>query len=138
LPLVDLLVDTHSELMELAVASGLKVLQTMLEDDRTAICGERYQHRVERHASRAGTVPSEVVLGGRKVALRRPRARANGAEAPWPTFQAMASEDPLNRRVAEQMLVGVASGMARRRMRRCVKASSPTCRAAGSAPTAAS
>ena len=109
LPLVDLLVDTRSELMELAIASGLKVLQTMLEDDRTAICGQRYQHQVERQASRAGTVPSEVVLGGRKVALRRPRVRANGDEVPLPTFQAMASEDPLNRRVVEQMLVGVAT-----------------------------
>ena len=109
LPLVDLLVDTRSELMELAVASGLKVLQTMLEDDRTAICGQRYQHQAERQASRAGTVPSEVVLGGRKVALRRPRVRANGEEVPLPTFRAMASEDPLNRRVVEQMLVGVAT-----------------------------
>jgi hypothetical protein len=32
LPLVDLLVDTRAELMELAVASGLRVLTTMLED----------------------------------------------------------------------------------------------------------
>src|SRR2546425_8500 len=109
LPLVDLLVDTRSELMELAVASGLKVLQAMLEDDRTTICGQRYQHQVERQASRAGTVPSEVVLGGRKVALRRPRVRANGEEVPLPTFQLMASADPLNRRVVEQMLLGVAT-----------------------------
>jgi hypothetical protein len=36
LPLVDLLVDTRAELMELAVASGLKILHTMLEEDRTA------------------------------------------------------------------------------------------------------
>ena len=75
LPLVDLLVDTRSELMELAVASGLKVLQAMLEADRTAICGQRYQHQMARQASRAGTVPSEVVLGGRKVQIRRPRDR---------------------------------------------------------------
>src|SRR6266516_3017372 len=109
LPLVDLLVDARTELMELAVASGLKVLQTMLEDDRTAICGQRYQHQDDRQASRAGTVSSEVVLGGRKMALRRPRVRAHGAEVPLPTFQAMASEDPLNRRVVEQMLVGVAT-----------------------------
>jgi len=109
LPLVDFLVDTRAELMDLAIASGLKVLETMLEEDRTAICGQRYQHQVERQASRAGTVPSEVVLGGRKVALRRPRVRANGEEVPLPTFQAMASEDPLNRRVVEQMLVGVAT-----------------------------
>jgi len=109
LPLVDLLVDTRAELMELAVASGLKVLITMLEEDRTTICGQRYQHQVERQASRAGTVSSGVVLGGRKVALRRPRVRAHGEEVPLPTFQAMASEDPLNRRVVEQMLVGVAT-----------------------------
>jgi putative transposase len=109
LPLVDLLVDTRSELMELAVASGLMVLQTMLEDDRTAICGQRYQHQADRQASRAGAVSSEVVLGGRKVALRRPRVRAKGKEVPLPTFQVMASEDPLNRRVVEQMLVGVAT-----------------------------
>src|SRR3989454_9395363 len=109
LPLVDLLVDTRTELMELAVASGLKVLTTMLEEDRTAICGRRYQHQAERQASRTGTAPSEVVLGGRKVAMRRPRVRANGAELPLPTFQLMAAEDPLNRRVVEQMLVGVAT-----------------------------
>ena len=58
LPLVDLLIDTRAELMELAVASGLKVLTTMLEEDRTAICGPRYQHQAARQASRTGTVHS--------------------------------------------------------------------------------
>ena len=109
LPLVDLLVDTRAELMELAVTSGLKVLTTMLEEDRTAICGPRYQHQSERQASRAGTVPSEVVLGGRKVAIRRPRVRRDDTEVALPTFQAFADSDPLNRRVVEQMLVGVAT-----------------------------
>src|SRR5258707_14649019 len=85
LPLVDLLVDTRAELMELAVASGLRVLTTMLEEDRTAICGPRYQHQAERQASRSGTVPSEVVLGGRKAVLRRPPGRANDEEVPSPT-----------------------------------------------------
>ena len=71
LPLVDLLVDARTELFELAVRSGLKVLETMLEEDRTAMCGPRYTHDADRQASRAGTVSSEVVLGGRKVAVRR-------------------------------------------------------------------
>lgn len=109
LPLVDLLVDTRAELMELAVASGLKVLTTMLEEDRTAICGPRYQHQAHRSAGRAGSVPSEVVLGGRKVAIRRPRVRAEDQEIALPTFQAFAEVDPLNRRVVEQMLLGVAT-----------------------------
>jgi putative transposase len=109
LPLVDLLVDTRAELMELAVASGLKVLTTMLEADRTAVCGPRYQHQEQRAAVRAGTAPSEVVLGGRKVQIRRPRVRAGGQEIALPTFQAFADADPLNRRVVEQMLLGVAT-----------------------------
>ena len=39
LPLVDILIDTQAELQELVVASGLKVLEAMLEEDRAAVCG---------------------------------------------------------------------------------------------------
>jgi putative transposase len=109
LPLVELLVDTKAELFELMVRSGLRVLDAMLEEDRTALCGARYAHQAARAASRAGTVPSAVVLGGRKVVVQRPRVRAAGQEVPLPTFQTLAQEDPLNRRVLEQMLVGVST-----------------------------
>jgi putative transposase len=109
LPLVDLLVDTRTELLELAVRSGMKVLEAMMEEDRTTVCGARYAHEPDRAASRAGGVASEVVLGGRKVAVRRPRVRADGHEVALPTFQLMAQTDPLNRRVVEQMLVGVST-----------------------------
>jgi transposase-like protein len=109
LPLVDLLVDTKTELLELALRSGLKVFTAMLEEDRTAICGPRYAHEPDHAASRAGTTRSEVVLGGRKVAIQRPRVRTASGEVALPTFQAMAATDPLDRRVVEQMLVGVAT-----------------------------
>jgi len=90
LRLVDLLVDTRTELLELTVRSGLKVLEAMMEEDRVALCGVRYAHESQQPAPRAGTVASAV---GHEVAL--------------PTFQAMAHTDPLNRRIVEQMLVGV-------------------------------
>src|SRR5947209_2922566 len=109
LPLVDLLVDTKTELLELVLRSGLKVFTTMLEEDRTAICGPRYAHEPDRPASRAGTTRSEVILGGRKVTIERPRVRTAAGEVALPTFQAMAATDPLDRRVVEQMLVGVAT-----------------------------
>ena len=109
LPLVDLLVDTRAELLELVTRSGLQVLGAMLEEDHTAVCGPRYAHEPNRPASRAGTVRGEVVLGGRKVAIQRPRVRTAAGEVPLPTFQTMAQRDPLDRRVVEQMLVGVAT-----------------------------
>ena len=109
LPLVDILVDAQAELQELVVASGLKVLAAMLEEDRVAVCGPRYAHQPARRASRAGHAPSEVVLGGRKVALRRPRVRRDGQEVALPSVQAFPNTDPLTRRVVEQMLIGVAT-----------------------------
>ena len=80
LPLVELLIDTEAELFDLAVRSGRQVLDAMLEEDRTALCGPRYAHQADRTASRAGTVASEVVLGGRKVGIRRPRVRSGRQE----------------------------------------------------------
>ena len=109
LPLVDILIDTQAELQELVVASGLKVLEAMLEEDRAAVCGPRYAHQPARQASRTGHTPSQVVLGGRTVAIRRPRARRAGEEVPLPTARAFANADPLNRRVVDQMLIGVAT-----------------------------
>ena len=47
LPLVDLLVDTKAELLELALRSGLRIFTTMLEEDRTSICGPRVCARTE-------------------------------------------------------------------------------------------
>ena len=89
LPLVEILMDTEAELQELVVASGLKVLEAMLEEDRAAVCGPRYAHQAARRAYRAGHAPSQVVLGGRKVAIRRPRARRTGTEVPLPTVRAL-------------------------------------------------
>ena len=52
LPLVDLLIDTRAELTELVVRSGLNVLDAMLEEDRTAVCGPRDAHQDDRAAGR--------------------------------------------------------------------------------------
>ena len=85
LPLVDLLVDTRAELMDLAVASGLKVLGTMLEEDRTAISGQRYQHQagdamLATGLSRLTQVQKDA---GRAVdALTRDERRPNQAKQP--------------------------------------------------------
>src|SRR4029453_5936866 len=79
-------------------------------------------------------VSSEVVLGGRKVAVRRPRVRADGHEVALPTFQAMADSDPLNRRVVEQMLVGVAT----RRYARSLEPVPATMRSRGTSKSAVS
>ena len=116
LPLVDILIDAQAGLQALVIASGLRVLEAMLEEDRAAVCGPRYAHQPARHAYRAGHAPSQVVLGGHKVAIRRPRVRRDGMEVPLPTAQAFTDADPLNRRVVDQMLIGVATRQSARNL----------------------
>ena len=132
LPLV--VIDTQAELQELVVTSGLKVLEAMLEEDRVAVCGPRYAHQPARRAYRAGHAPSEVVLGGRKVAVRRPRVRRDGHEVPLPSVQAFTHTDPLNRRIVEQMLVGVAT----RQYGRSLEPLGPAVRTRGTSKSAVS
>jgi putative transposase len=106
---VQVRLDSKESAYAWVMQAGLQVLQEMLEADRAAMCGPRYQHRRQRQVSRAGTTASEVVLGGRKVAIRRPRVRGQGQEVALPTFAALSATDPLTARAVEQMLVGVAT-----------------------------
>jgi hypothetical protein len=67
-------------LLALAVGAGMQVMAAMMEESVTALCGPRGKHDPGRTAVRHGTEDGSVVLGGRKVAVRRPRVRtADGA-----------------------------------------------------------
>jgi len=102
-------IDPHAALMELVVGTGLQVVQQLLEEDRAAICGTRYRHDEARVASRGGTTSSSVVLGGRRVVVRRPRVRGRAGEIALPTWQALTRTDPLTRRAVQAAVVGVAT-----------------------------
>jgi putative transposase len=102
-------VTARESLHELVMRSGLGVLGALLEADRDALCGPRYAHS-GHDAHRAGHVRGELAMGGRRVELKRPRARSlAGRELPLPTWEHFAGEDPLGVRAYEQMLVGVAT-----------------------------
>jgi hypothetical protein len=63
------------------------VLDVMMEQDREALCGPKWRRDPARHAGRGGSTPGEVTLGGRRLAVRRPRVRSReGAELHLPSF----------------------------------------------------
>jgi transposase-like protein len=102
--------EGRQALRELVLTSGLKVFAEMLEEDRTLICGPRHQPNAGRSAYRHGHDEGQLVFGGRKIRLRKPRVRSvAGAEMELPTWREMADEDPLHHRIVEQILLGVSS-----------------------------
>ena len=106
----EVLVQARTALREIVVGAGFQVLTAMLEEDREAVCGPRYQPSEARQAYRHGSEEAPVVLGGRKVRVKKLRVRsADGGEIALPTWQDVTREDPLGERAMEQMLVGVST-----------------------------
>ena len=68
-------------LLALSVGVGLGVLAELLEDEVDEVVGPKGKHNPDRAAVRHGHESGEVTLGGRRVALERPRVRiADGRE----------------------------------------------------------
>src|SRR5215472_3535571 len=107
LPLRELV---REALLDTVVVAGLEYVGAVLEEERTELCGLRYQHDPERLALRAGSVTSSLTLGGRRVGVPRPRVRSiDGHELTLPSWQTWSSRDPLHERAVEQMVLGVSS-----------------------------
>jgi hypothetical protein len=72
-------------LLALAVRAGLQVMAAMMAESVTAVCGPKGRHDPDRVGYRHGTEAGSVTLGGRRVAVRRPRVRAadGSGELPW-------------------------------------------------------
>ncbi len=98
-------------LLALSVGVGLGVLAELLEDEVEEVVGPKGKHNAERTAVRHGHEDGEVTLGGRRVAVKRPRVRsAEGeSEVELQTYRYFADRDPLSRLVLEQMLAGVST-----------------------------
>lgn len=98
-------------LLALSVGLGLGVLGEMMEAELDEVVGPKHAKNRERTAVRHGHEDGEVTLGGRRVSVKRPRARtADGEqEVPLGTYEYFADRDPLTRVVLEQMLAGVST-----------------------------
>ena len=111
LPVLGVINGVREAFHGLCIATGLQVLEAMMEADREALCGPKGRHQVERPAWRGGSVDSQVTLGGRQVEVPRLRVRSAEGEVPLASFQWAASTDPLD----EHTLAAVAAGVSTRR-----------------------
>jgi transposase-like protein len=103
-------------LLALSVGVGLGVLTELMEEEVDEVVGPRGEHDRERSAVRHGHESGEVTLGGRRVAVERPRARSvdGSEEVALQTYSHFADRDPLARVVLERMLAGVSTRRYRR------------------------
>jgi putative transposase len=98
-------------LLALAVGAGLQVLGALMEESVDALAGPKGKHDPDRAAVRHGHEQGSVTLGGRRVAVQRPRVRAadGSGELPVAAYELFSSTEILGRLALERMLGGLSS-----------------------------
>lgn len=102
-------------MLEFVMQAGIQSVLDLIEEEITSLCGERYRNIVGRTCYRWGTTESAVVMGGKKIMVKRSRARdRNKREVQLETIAALQDTELLAERQLEQMLLGVSTRKSRR------------------------
>jgi putative transposase len=98
-------------LLALAVGTGLQVMAAMFAEDAGRLCGPDGRHNPDRAGYRHGSEAGSVTLGGRRVAVTRPRVRAadGSGELHLPSYDLFSSTEILGQMALERMLAGLSS-----------------------------
>ena len=108
--LVEVAETAREGLLAMSVGVGLRVMAEMMDAEVTAKVGPKHAKLPGRTAKRHASAPGSVVLGGRRVNVRRPRARTvDGQELMLESYTTFAADDLLGEVVMARMLAGLAT-----------------------------
>ena len=105
----DLEVDAKVELIRSLVPLGLMHVEEVLDEEVTALAGERYARKdASMGGRRHGSNPGTVGLAGQRVPIRVPRLRrVAGSEIPLRSYAALHGEGAVNDLLLKRVLYGI-------------------------------
>jgi transposase-like protein len=102
-------------LLAASTAVGLEVMADLMDAEVTDLVGPKGRHDPDRTATRHGTEPGSVTLGGRRLPVRRPRVRSVARdgqpdrEITLESYDTFASIDLLAEGIVARMLAGIST-----------------------------
>jgi len=102
----DLLKELRENVHNFALRMGLLTGLELIESEVSELCGGRYERGAG--ASRYGSQPGYIIVGGQKLAIERPRVRGV-KEVKLSTYKALQRKDTLEESVLARMLRGVST-----------------------------
>jgi putative transposase len=99
----------QDSLTDFATEMGLRVAQSLLEDEVNQRCGPRYERREGRAETRYGHQRGTVVIAGQKVPIQRPRIRYRQrcGEAALERYTLLQSPEAMPQAVLKRLVRGV-------------------------------
>jgi putative transposase len=98
-------------LLAASTAVGLEVFEELMTSEVDALAGPKGKHSSGRSAYRHGSETGSVTLGGRRLAIRRPRVRSSDGETELPltSYEAASATDLLADGIVARMLAGLST-----------------------------
>lgn len=87
----------------------LSFVQGLFDQEMEELCGKPFSRKTDSGCHRGGSDPGSVILEGRRVSVKKPRAKKEGEEVPLQTYSALQSFDLYCDRVMKQMLAGTST-----------------------------
>lgn len=110
LPIPELLGATQDALESIVKQAGLLVIKGMLDEEVERLVGSRYEHASERSSVRWGQEEGYIVLGGRKLPIKRPRVRGlDGSEVALQRYQMFRDGERMKGAVERCIVRGVST-----------------------------
>jgi len=105
----DLELDAKVELILSLVPLGLMHVHELLDQEVTALAGERYARKeASTGGRRHGSNPGTVGLAGQRVPIRVPRVRSvAGSEIPLRSYDALSGDSEVNDLLLKRVLYGI-------------------------------
>lgn len=107
----DLNREVEHSLLQQVLSLGITSYLEIVENEITAICGERYKHMTNREFTRWSTTETPVILGGRKISISHTRIRntKDNSEKEIEAIRQSKNKELLSQRQMEQMIIGVST-----------------------------
>lgn len=107
----DLNREVEHSLLQQVLSLGIASYLEIIENEITAICGERYKHMTNREFTRWSTTKTPVILGGRKISISHTRVRNtnDNSEKEIEAIRQCKNKELLSQRQMEQMIIGVST-----------------------------
>lgn len=105
----ELEVDAKVQMIRALVPLGLMHVHELLDEEVTALAGERYARKGEsERGTRYGSNPGTVRLAGQRVPIRVPRVRGrNGGEIPLRSYETLQQGGEPNELLLRRVLYGI-------------------------------
>jgi transposase-like protein len=101
--------DAKVEMIRTLVPLGLMHVKELLDQEVTALAGERYARKAAATGGRRhGSNPGTVGLAGQRVPIRVPRVRnGSGSEIPLRSYEALSGDREVNDLLLKRVLYGI-------------------------------